>query len=262
MKQIIFAFTTLLIIFSCNSNNTSMNKEEGINMSEPPQLDERNVDKLNEGFSRKVIREGSIRFESKDANGTNKFISGIAKDLKGYISKDEVRDYTDRIEHSLDVRIPVEQFDVLLSKISSHAGKLESKDISSRDVTEEFIDVEARLKTKTALENRYKELLNQANNVNEILAIEKELGKLREDIESVEGRLRFLKDNVSMSTLTIVYYQKTSSSFGFRTKIVSAILNGWNTFLLFLVGITHLWIFIILSIIGYLIFKRVRKARK
>ncbi len=262
MKRILLSFIAISIFISCNSNNTSLSKEEGLYMSEMPPIDNQKADKLKQSFTRKIIREGTVKFETGDAIGTNKFISGIAKELKGYISKDEIRDYKDRIEHSLVIRIPVEQFDVLLSKISNHAGKLESRDINSRDVTEEYIDVDARLNAKSALENRYKELLNQAKNVNEILSIEKELGKLREDIESVEGRLRYLKDNISMSTLTVIYYQKTSTSFGFGSKFGMAIQDGWNTFLLFLVGVTHLWIFIILSIIGYFVFKRIRRGRK
>ncbi len=262
MKRILLSFIAISILISCNSNNTSLNKEEGLYMSEPPLMDSQQGDKLKESFSRKIIREGTVKFETHDVNGTNKFISDIAKELKGYISKDEIQDYSDKVEHNLVIRIPVGQFDLLLSKISSHAGNLESKSINSRDVTEEYVDVEARLNTKSVLEKRHKELLNQAKNVTEILSIEKELGKLREDIESVEGRLRYLKDNISMSTLTVIYYQKKTTNFGFGSKFGMAIQDGWNTFLLFLIGVTHLWIFIVLAIIGYFVVKRIRRARK
>jgi hypothetical protein len=60
--------------------------------------------------------------------------------------------------------------------------------------------------------------LKQANKVEEIVAIEKEIGNLRTDIESIEGRLKYLKDKVSYSTLNVVFYERTSSPFGFNSK--------------------------------------------
>ncbi|MDR2691715.1 MAG: DUF4349 domain-containing protein [Dysgonamonadaceae bacterium] len=110
------------------------------------------------------------------------------------------------------------KFELLLDRIAQNAKKLDSKNITVSDLTEEFIDIEARIKTKKELENRYKELLKQANKVEEIVAIEKEIGNLRTDIESIEGRLKYLKDKVSYSTLNVVFYERTSSPFGFNSK--------------------------------------------
>ena len=73
--------------------------------------------------------------------------------------------------------------------------------IDSQDVTEEYIDITARLKTKKELEARYLELLKKANKVEEIVSIEKEIGNLRSDIESIEGRLRYINNAVAYSTL-------------------------------------------------------------
>jgi len=102
-------------------------------------------------------------------------------------------------------------------------------------VTEEFIDIQARIKTKKELENRYKELLAKANTVEELLSIEKELGTLRTEIESIEGRLKYLQDRVSLSSLTIEYYELTTSSFRFIPKLGKSFVTGWNWFLSFIV---------------------------
>jgi hypothetical protein len=150
---------------------------------------------------------------------------------------------------------------VLLEKIFKTAQKIESKNISALDVTEEFIDIEARIKTKKELENRYKELLKQAKKVEEILEIEREIGSLRSEIESAEGRLNYLKDRVSLSTLTVVFYEKLNSSFGFTSKFGQAIQNGWTNLLWFFIGLANFWPFIIIGFTIIIIYKRL-KGRK
>ncbi len=152
---------------------------------------------------------------------------------------------------------------MLLNKISESADKLDSRNVDLLDVTEEYIDIDARIKTKKELEDRYKELLKQATKVDEILNIEKEIGQLRTEIESVEGRMKYLKDRISFSTLTVTYYQKTTSAFRFTSKFGQALKTGWDGFLWFLIGLTHLWIFILIGLMTvYLIIRQRRNKNK
>jgi hypothetical protein len=129
-------------------------------------------------------------------------------------------------------------------------------------VTEEFIDIQARIKTKKELENRYKELLAKANTVEELLSIEKELGTLRTEIESIEGRLKYLQDRVSLSSLTIEYYELTTSSFRFIPKLGKSFVTGWNWFLSFIVGLVHMWPFIVLFVAALIISLRINRKKK
>jgi hypothetical protein len=118
------------------------------------------------------------------------------------------------------------------------------------------------MKTKKEIESRYKELLSQAKDVEDILSIEKEIGTLRTDIESVEGRMQYLQNQVAFSSLTVEFYQKTSSAFHFSSKAGQAIVMGWKWLLAFIIFLVHLWPFIIIG--GIIIFtvKRIGKRKK
>jgi hypothetical protein len=131
-----------------------------------------------------------------------------------------------------------------------------------KDVTEEYVDVEARLKTKKDLEQRYQEIMKKATTVSEMLEIEKEMGTLRADIESIEGRLNVLKSQVSFSTLTVTIYELVTAPNFFGTRIGSGFVNGWNNLLDFFVFIVNLWPFFLLGAVGYVGIRRWRALRK
>ncbi|MFZ1806765.1 MAG: DUF4349 domain-containing protein, partial [Cyclobacteriaceae bacterium] len=160
------------------------------------------------------------------------------------------------------IRVPAEKFDALVQGLEKLAIKVESKDINTRDVTEEFIDIETRLKTKKELESRYLEILKQARNVEEVLSVERELGNVRSEIESMVGRLSYLKNKVSFSTLNVNYYQLVDSDFGFGSKFITSLSNGWENLLFFVIGILNLWPFILLAGAGTWLFTRWRKRNR
>jgi len=237
----------LMMLLSCadESNFKKMSPQAQISGEREP-LEEKAPDLSKAPLERKIIKEGSIRFETDDASKTLELITNILKQYGGYVSKDNVNDYTERIEHTLEVRVPSEHFDSLLEQISKNAEQLDSKNISARDVTEEYVDIESRIKSKKELAARYTALLSKATTVEEILNIEREIGVLREEIESFQGRLRYLKDRVSFSTLSITFYEKTRSGIGFWPKLTDAMKSGWNNLLWLLIGLTHIWPFAII----------------
>jgi hypothetical protein len=180
--------------------------------------------------------------------------------LKGYISADNVANVDDKTEYRITMRVPSESFEILLDRISQHAKKLDSKNIHVSDVTVEYIDAESRIKTKKELETRYIELLRQAKKVEEILVIEKEMGTLQTEIESMEGRLKYLKDKVSSSTLTATFYETSQGNFGFGSKMGKAIKNGWTNLLWFFLGLANLWPFLILGLVAIFVYKLISRS--
>jgi hypothetical protein len=264
MKQMESVIGSLLLIslLSCtNGNNKEFSREAAV-MDDASNLETNAPNKtVSETITeRKVIKRGEIRFQTKSIQETTTFLTKNIIELKGYISSDNVYNADDRITQRIEIRIPSDRFDDLLSRISDNARKIDFKNVQEQDVTEEYIDIESRLKTKKVLENRYMQLLAKARTVEEILSIEKELGTLRSDIESIEGRLKYLKDQVDLSTLTVEYYEMTSSTLNFTSKIGQAIVMGWKLLLNFIIGLVHLWPFII--IIGLIIIITVRCNRK
>ena len=226
------------------------------------------ITETNSILKRKIIKEGTIRFETSNTAQTRELIQKCVNESKGYISNDNVNSYGGvNGNYNVTIRVPAENFDLLLEQITRNdAHRIDSKEIRALDVTEEFIDVEARIKTKKEIENRYKELLKQAHKIEEILAIEKVIGALRTEIESMEGRLRYLKDKVAYSTLTLVFYEKGETvsrhSFGFGSKFINALHDGWINILWFIIGITHLWPFILILIVVVFGIRHMRKNRK
>lgn len=265
MKNIVTILTALvvLITYSCGQKQEYKGVSADLAMQEPSQTNQRTPKKVDNAVDRKITKEGEISFETTNINDTKSLIAKTVQELNGYISKDNANDYSDKLEHLLVIRVPSDKFDLLLKTISESAGKLDSKNVDVLDVTSEYIDINARIKTKKELEDRYKELLKQATKVDEILSIEKEIGQLRTEIESVEGQMKYLKDRISFSTLTVTYYQKTNSTFRFTSKLGQALKSGWDGFLWFLIGLTHLWTFIVIGLVAvYLIIRQRRKKKK
>lgn len=211
---------------------------------------------------RKLIKNGDLSFETADVKETKGKVEAICKELKAYISNENQNNYGSRLQYNQIIRVPADQFDVLIQRIEEGALKVESKNINTQDVTEEFIDVEARLKTKKDLEVRYREILKQAKTVQDIMSIEGQISSVRAEIESMEGRLNYLKNQVSFSTLNVSYYQQIGTDFGFGPKVVRAIGDGWDNLLSFLIVLVNLWPFLLLIAAGAWATNRWRKRKK
>ena len=278
MKQkfwLLSLLITVLITYSCGSSGYSPGRlglgeinhlyEEGIAWDQQAIESTAEFSESNIATQRKVIKQGDISFETSDAKKTRVTIEQAVTDCKGYIAQDNVNNYSNAVRYRLEVRVPANSFDQLLAAVSQSAGKIESKNISTLDVTEEFVDIEARIKTKKELEERYKELLKKANTVNDILSIEREIGNIRTEIESVEGRMKYLTDRISYSSLTISFYEPGetgSSTFGFGSKVCKAVKNGWQGLLWFLIGLTGIWPFLLIAATVLIVIRGIRKRRR
>lgn len=176
-------------------------------LESPPEPKNREVEQ-------KIIKTGNIRFESNDLEKTYNQIITAVKMHKVVVQNDtEGKDYGS-VFRRLTVRVPSKNFDLFLDDISKGVTYFDNKEISSQDVTEEYIDIDARLKAKKILEARYLELLKKANKVSEMLEIEAQLSAIREEIEAKEGQLRYMQSQISMSTITIEFYKTVANEGG------------------------------------------------
>ncbi|NND97856.1 MAG: DUF4349 domain-containing protein [Pirellulaceae bacterium] len=118
-------------------------------------------------------------------------------------SNDTQRRYNDNQSGTWVIRVPVTQYSAFLNGV--HAlGFAESRTENAQDVTEEFVDIQARINNKKKLESRIVSMLeDRTGKLSDVLEIERELSRVREDIERMEGRLRFLRDRTSLATVTI-----------------------------------------------------------
>lgn len=199
---------------------------------------------------RKLIKEGNVSFETDDLKATRDHIFKTVKEYKGYVSSDNEHKYRKKISQTLTVRVPASKFDDFLKAATKGVGTFDNRSVDVRDVTEEYVDVEARLKAKKQLEARYLELLKEAKNVTEMLEVEREIGKLRSEIESIEGRFNYLKNRVGFSTVNITFYEKTAGGNKYSSKFSDAFRNGWEGLIFFFIGLVNAWPFLIMLGVG------------
>lgn len=273
MKKTLFLFVLLVsILISCEPNSLDSKAEyfELANDYDGNGYFYGNANNVAETFkeetvsiiNRKLIKNGSVTFETSDLKATKSRIDQLVKKHQAYFSKESENEIGNRINVHLTIRVPAKRFDSLLNDISQGVEKFDYKQIKIKDVTEEFLDLETRLKNKKELEQRYIQILKKAKNVKEILEVEKEIGKLREDIESAEGRLKYLKDQVSVSTLEVSFYKEVYSETGFGKKVKDSFKDGFGglkSLSLFLISV---WPFLIIGVVLWLWLRKRFKRKK
>ncbi len=213
----------------------------------------------------KIIKTARLVFETQDVEATHKKILQLASQYKSLVQSDNSGKDYNRIYKNLTVRIPTENFQPFIDGISEGVDYFDQRDISRQDVSEEFVDLEARLKAKRVLEERYLELLKKANKVEEMLQIERELSNIREEIEAKQGRLQYLQNQVSMSTVNIEFYKTTAETGitqSYGQKMKNAFQGGWNGISVFFLGVLYLWPLFLFAIIIIVIIRIFLKRRK
>lgn len=268
----------VLIIFSCHQEPSYSKNSSGlsgiINTSDKGDyaLEETIVDMEiayemavpQDKTPQKIIKESYLEFETNDLNKTFDNIQRYVKQNNGVIQNDNASKNYNRSIRTLIVRVPTKGFQNTIDSISKSVEYFDSKSVSSKNVTEEFIDIEARLKAKRTLEKRYLQLLSKAKNVKEMLEIERELSSIREEIEAKQGRLKYLNNKVALSTINITFYKtivnsKVTQSYG--SKMGKAIKSGFNGLSSFFLGLLNIWPLLILLVIGVFFIKKWYKKK-
>lgn len=139
-------------------------------------------------------------FQVADAS---KQVETMAKEAGGFLAR--------RDDSQLVIRVPASKFEDILKRIEK-LGDVLHRNVAAEDVTEQYMDVEVRLKNARAVRDRLQALLEKATKVEESLAIEKELTRVGTEIETLEGKLKYLKDRVAFSTITVTFQPKQSDS--------------------------------------------------
>jgi len=262
-----------LLSFSSCKKSEAVADQEIMTVKLPPKEDaavsslydkKLDVPQNKENIEQKIIKEGNIKFETNDLEATYNRIQKNVIESGATIQNDTEGKNSGSVFRKLIVRVPSQNFDVFIKSISKGVAYFDNKEISSQDVTEEYIDIDARLKAKKVLESRYLELLKKANKITEMLEIEKQLSAIREEIEAKEGQLRYMQSRVSMSTITIEFYKTVANESGatvsYGTKIWTAITSGFNGFSSFFIGLLSIWPFLIMFVTAaYFIRKRFKK---
>jgi len=158
---------------------------------------------------RKVIRTGRIDLVVATYDAAREKLDAMLAAAGGYVDSTQVQHYQGAVSSAtLVLRIPQDAFGKLLPKLKE-LGEIAAESTNAEDVTDVFVDVSARLASARTLEKRLLEIAaDRAAGVEALLAVERELARVRGEIESYEGRLRQWNDQISMSTLTLTLTTK------------------------------------------------------
>lgn len=152
---------------------------------------------------RKVIMTASVQLETGEHDKVVNSIRGIATGAGGYIESSSTwLSDKDRKQTTITIKVPAAQYEPCLSQIKA-LGKIKSETSSGQDVTRQYIDLSARLKNLQAEEKQLSEIMGMSKNVSEVLSVEKELYRVRGEIESTQAQLNYLGSQVDFSTITV-----------------------------------------------------------
>lgn len=231
-----------------------------------------------ENLDRKIIKNANLSLTVDDYEQAVEEIRAKVVTLNGYVAY-ETEYTTDKLgtkRGSMQVRIPQPGFETFLKGLEP-LGEMKRKEIDSQDVTEEYIDVTGRLNALRVKEERLLDILTKSGSLNEILAVENELANTRSQLETTEGRLRYLNNQTSFSTISISLEQAAVSTQqvtagglkGVRQRAKAAFIEAINNIL---VGTGNLLVFIsaaipylvILTLLGLIVIAvwRGRRSRR
>ena len=153
---------------------------------------------------RMLIRTGDASLEVPVLEPAVEAVRRLASQAGGFVANTSYRGGRDQVrEASLELRIPADRFEATQQGLDS-IGEVEWVNVAVQDVGEEYVDLAARRANSQRLETRLVELLaTRTGKLEDVLAVERELARVREEIERYEGRLRFLRTRVATSTLTV-----------------------------------------------------------
>ena len=207
-------------------------------------------------WDKKIIKHGVLNLEVKDQRSFDKKLRERVTATGGYIASEEQHDNAYKLEQVLTVKVPVEQFDQVVQLIAQDGDKIVEKRISSEDVTASLFDTRSRMEAKRNVRERYMDLLKQANKMNDILQVEKEINGIQQEIEAAAGRINYMSHAAAYSTIEITFFQVLDDTVvpgehpSFFTEVGSAFKTGarWSgSLFIALVSIWPLWIAIILA---------------
>ena len=210
-----------------------------------------------------LVRTGTAQIEVDSLEIAMQQIRMLAQRLGGMIANTQLASGRDQIRSAtLQMKIPVSRWTDALSGLEP-IGKVEALNEFSEDVGEEYVDITARVANAERLESRLIELLGtRTGKLTDVLTVERELARVREEIERYQGRLRYLRNRAQLSTLTVTVHEAfpVISARGETGVIGDAFKRAWRNFIGFVAGIISFMGILVplaaLGLLGWFIWRR------
>jgi hypothetical protein len=226
---------------------------------------------------RLIIRNGILRLTVDDTRAAQKEVEKVVTELAGkgafLVSSNERTNYEGQDPYiETTIRVPAEEFDAVMDRISKLAVKVDERSESADDVTAEFVDLNTRLESLEAARDRLLEIMKQSATTEELLMAEQQLTQRETEIESIKGRMKFLSESARLSSISISLYPYLPSqplddtwrpAETFRGAVDALVnsLRGFAEFLIVFVIAVVPWL-VVIGLIWWGVARVVRKRRE
>jgi hypothetical protein len=187
-----------------------------------------------------IVRTGRASIEVDSLERSMAELRAIAQRVGGFVADASIQSGRNQLRSAtLELKVPASRFDELTAGLEP-LGRLQYVNVGAEDVSEEYVDLTARVANSHRLEDRLLELLRtRTGKLQDVLSVERELARVREEIERMEGRLRFLKASAQLSTLSVSLYEPPPmvASHPGRSVIGEAFKTAWRNFVGVVAGV-------------------------
>ena len=152
---------------------------------------------------RMIVRTGDMSLVVEDVPTAIEQIIELADDFGGYVVSSKKWKEGERLAGSITIRVPAEHFNDAMRALSKLAVEVTSESTSSKDVTEEYVDLSAKLHNLEATEEQLLRIMEKAETVEDILSVQRELSKTRGEIEQTKGRMQYLERTSETSLIQV-----------------------------------------------------------
>lgn len=180
-----------------------------------------------------IVRTGTASIETPAIDSAVARVRRLAAQVGGYVASSALQGGPEQARQAtIEIKVPARDFDRLLAGLPP-IGRVEAVDVRAEDVGEEYVDVAARMANDHRLEDRLVQLLGtRTGKLKDVLDVERELARVREEIERYEGRMRFLRAHAAISTLTLTVHEPVpvTEEPGAHPLVV-ALRQAWRNFI-------------------------------
>ena len=209
MKKIIPVVLLCTLIFSCHNNSKTPETDASVQDMTMAKVPSSNAKELlpnevnndssatansnvlqgtlpgqNPDWDKKIIKTADLKLEVKDFKSYSNIVHNDAKRYGAYIASEDQSESNEKKETIVSIKVPVDQFENLLSELPSDSEKIIEKKITSEDVTGEVVDTKSRLQAKEQMRLKYLEFLKQAKNMEDVLKVQDEINIIQEEMEA------------------------------------------------------------------------------
>jgi hypothetical protein len=254
-SQILLSISVILISGSCAQNekaetparadalSVDLKKSEvQAQLTATPQND------LYSNGGTKLIKTAHYRFQVENVKQSTEAIIHSIRKYPAYISSSNLLHDTRILENKITIRVQNEYFDDLMKDIDLQAKFTNRRDITTDDVSKDFVDLESRLKSKREVEARYMEIVRKkAGTIEELLEAERQIGVIHEEIEAAISRINYLREQVGYSTINLEFYQtveqqlQAGDEIKTTDKFRAALSTGWQAMITIAIALTYIW---------------------